>query len=60
MGFTAGMLYGIQSSVQRFIGLFPNEREVALYGVCSQERLDRYKKLSENPNIELIDSDITK
>ena len=60
IGFTAGVLFAVESSVQRLCGLYPNKREVELYGVASQKVLDNYKKLSENPNLDLIDSNISK
>lgn len=60
IGFTAGVLFAVESSVQRLCGLYPNKREVELYGVASQQVLDNYKRLSENPNLDLIDSNISK
>lgn len=53
------MFYACQNSVQRFIGVEPNDRLVELYGPCSAEKLAKQEMLARNPGMELIDSDIT-
>lgn len=53
-------MYGVQNSTQRFIGLRSNDDEIRRFGVASDDRLDRFKKHTENPNLELIDSEISK
>jgi len=60
LGITAGLFFGIQNSTQRFIGLRPNDSEIKRFGVASDDRLERFKKHTENPNLELIDSEISK
>ena len=44
-------------SVQRFMGLEPNAREVQLYGIISPEELEKKAKQMNTPNIQLIDSE---
>ena len=56
----AGIFYATLSSTQRIVGLYPNQREVQLYGIATQKQIDDYRKLSQDPTIVLINSEISK
>ena len=56
IGLLGGVTYASISSLQRFIGLESNSREVELYGIISPEGLLDYQRKSNIPNYELIDS----
>jgi len=56
IGLLAGVCYAIQNSTYRLIGLNPNEREIQLYGIISDEALAEYNERELIPNIELIKS----
>lgn len=60
IGLLAGTFFATQSSIQRFMGLNPNDREVAVYGVMSAEDLAEHTRRSNTPNIELIESESTR
>eukprot|EP01041_Mallomonas_annulata_P006288 gene6288-12732_t len=54
IGLTAGLMYGIQNSTYRLIGLRPNESEVQAYGIYPEEKLAEYKARGDIPNVDLI------
>jgi hypothetical protein len=57
IGAMGGVAYSFQNSLQRFVGLRPNEAEVSRYGVMTEEQLKKFYLRSLNPNIKMIDSD---
>mmetsp|Transcript_33 Transcript_33/g.41 ORF Transcript_33/g.41 Transcript_33/m.41 type:complete len:124 (+) Transcript_33:40-411(+) len=60
IGVSFGVCYGSLSSIQRFIGLEPNDYEVRTYGAMSKEGLEDSYRKHNVPNFELIDSSETK
>jgi len=56
VGLMSGVMFATQSSMQRLMGLEPNEREVKLYGEMSEQDLHDCVRRSNNPNVELIDA----
>ena len=57
IGLMAGFFYASESSLQRLMGLYPNESEVRRYGVMSPEKLERKAKRAAVDNIDLISTE---
>mmetsp|Transcript_1354 Transcript_1354/g.2195 ORF Transcript_1354/g.2195 Transcript_1354/m.2195 type:complete len:122 (-) Transcript_1354:44-409(-) len=57
IGLCAGITYASLSSMQRFMGLEPNYREVQLYGALTAAELEKKEGLANIPNAALIDSE---
>ncbi len=56
IGFFGALSFGIQSSAQRFMGLEPNESEIAKFGALTEAQLERFNKRARYTNNALIDS----
>ena len=54
VGLVAGITYATLSSSQRFMGLEPNDSEVARYGSMSKEQVDEYNRITGSIGAELI------
>ena len=54
LGFLGGVFYAIESSAQRFMGIYENSSEVRKYGALSLENLAEANKRLEFPARELI------
>ena len=56
IGLLAGCSFAALSSMQRLMGLEPNDREVAVYGALSSAELEKRTRDASIPNVQLIDS----
>lgn len=56
LGLMAGVTHGLVGSMQRFMGLEPNEYEVARYGVMSEKGMEEYFRKYSITNIDMIET----
>mmetsp|Transcript_548 Transcript_548/g.556 ORF Transcript_548/g.556 Transcript_548/m.556 type:complete len:122 (+) Transcript_548:94-459(+) len=54
IGLVAGIMYAVQNSTCRLVGIRENKSEVAAYGVMSAESIAEHNERSTVPNIDLI------